>query len=126
MYICLPGASASVFAVFPCDSLDDGTTWLKSDYAVSCSNKTHDQYLVFAGVMVLIYPIGIPLSYALLLYRRSHKLNPKEDRSQAAKIKQGRAGRTFEESTLLGREMDQDLQSTVFLWGSYRPVAWWL
>ena len=34
-------------------------------------------------------------------------------------------GKTYEEQVILDRESDESIQNYVFLWGSYRPSAWW-
>ena len=128
MYVCLPTASAAIFSVFPCDKLDDGTAWLKADYSISClpSNEVQASYRSFAVFMIIIYPIGIPLMYALLLFRLRQKLNPKKPTGNLARLKQNRGSfTTWEEQVISEREIDVDLENTIFLWGSYRPCAWW-
>ena len=122
----LPGTSAAIFAIFPCDELDDGKRWLKNDYSVSCidGNWSHDAFKFYGLIMILIFPIGIPLSYSILLLRRRKRLNPRG--AARSEIKRMLAkDRTLEEEVTLRRESDNSLQSTVFLWGSYRPHAWW-
>ena len=122
----LPGTSAAIFAIFPCDELDDGKRWLKNDYSVSCidGNWSHDAFKFYGLIMILNFPIGIPISYSILLLRRRKRLNPRG--AARSEIKRMLAkDRTLEEEVTLRRESDNSLQSTVFLWGSYRPHAWW-
>ena len=77
-YVCLPGASAATFTMFPCDTLDDGSKWLKADYTISClaNNYVHKGYIASASVMLCLYPIGIPLCYSMLLGSKRKRLNP--------------------------------------------------
>ncbi|GMH94182.1 hypothetical protein TrST_g4037 [Triparma strigata] len=126
MYVCLPGASAAIFAAFPCDSLDDGSVWLKADYSISClNNPRHETYVRYAIVMCLIYPIGIPLCYTLLLFSQRKKLNPSKPTGNLARLAANRTGMNWEEQVIVNREDDPTIQNTIFLWGSYRPKAWW-
>ena len=126
-YIVLPGTSASIFSVYPCDTLDDGKMWLKNDYSVSCAddNFTHKAFVGYAGIMMCIYPIGIPLMYTFLLLRTKGKLNPSGSDKNEIERHMVKGGRSYEEEVILKREADESLQHTVFLWGSYRPHAWW-
>ena len=89
--------SFTVFQTFVCDSLDDGVSYLRADYSLSCSSKKHSGYVVYASVMVLVYPIGIPAVYTWWLARHRHDL------------------------TDSGRETVARLQSFAHLWAAYRP-----
>lgn len=72
-------ASSLVLQTFSCDTLDDGNSYLRADYSLLChvgggaENVLHLRYMIYAGVMVLIYPLGIPLLYAALLYWRKRR-----------------------------------------------------
>lgn len=67
-------ASSLVFQTFSCDSLDDGRSYLRADYSLVChvpgrhENDVHRRFMVYAGLMILVYPLGIPALYAFLLY----------------------------------------------------------
>ena len=51
--------------------------YLKYDYSLSCmaSEYVHG-WIYYASFMVLVYPIGIPCVYLVLVYRDRHCLNP--------------------------------------------------
>lgn len=53
--------SFTIFEAFVCDTLDSGVSFLRADSSLTCSGSQHAAYVVFAGSMVLVYPIGIPL-----------------------------------------------------------------
>lgn len=59
--------SKVVFQTFACDELDDGTTYLRADHRQECTTEKHRIIEVFAGLMIAVYPVGIPLLYAALL-----------------------------------------------------------
>lgn len=61
--------SATVFRMFACESLDDGFTYLRADYAILCDSTKHKALQLYAAFMIAVYPIGIPLLYAVILFR---------------------------------------------------------
>eukprot|EP00752_Nemacystus_decipiens_P018764 g16824.t1 len=62
--------SSTVFQTFACETLDDGTEYLREDYRIHCTDARHKAFEVYAGIMVAVYPVGIPLLYAVLLFQR--------------------------------------------------------
>ena len=71
--------------------------------------------------MLIVYPIGIPLGYFILLFRQRRLLNPHEPVLGILPDYPG-----FEGAVRYVRSKNIALQSTVFLWGSYEPrVYWW-
>ena len=48
--------------------------WLFKDYSIDCYSARYKQYTLFALVMIFVYPIGIPLSYYLLLRQHRYTL----------------------------------------------------
>ena len=64
-YLIFIGASSKVLHFFKCHEFDlpDGGTesYLYRDYSVDCNGSEYKKYVVFARIMVIIYPIGIPL-----------------------------------------------------------------
>lgn len=69
-------ASSLILQTFSCDRCGDGNYYLRADYSISCyvsgsnKNKTHLAYMLYAGFMFLVYPVGIPALYAILLILR--------------------------------------------------------
>jgi len=54
-------------------------SFLKTDYDVDCDSDEHKQYELFAWAMIAVYPVGIPLLYLAMLWRRSAEINEKFD-----------------------------------------------
>ena len=46
------------------------------DYNIRCSGPTYEAYRLYAVVMVFVYPVGVPLLYALHLHRARYALDP--------------------------------------------------
>ena len=73
-YLILPTTSTKILNTFACDQLDGvggepGQWVLKSDLSIDCESATHKFFMVYAGIMIAVYPIGIPLMYLVLLAR---------------------------------------------------------
>lgn len=60
-------ASSIVFKTFSCESLEDGNTYLRADYRIKCTSDKHKMLKVYAGLMMIVYPLGIPLLYVAVL-----------------------------------------------------------
>jgi hypothetical protein len=57
-----------------CEYFDDGTGYLVADFRIDCHSVRYTQMVIFATVMVFVYPVGIPLWYWWLLYRQRVRL----------------------------------------------------
>ncbi|CAM9693016.1 unnamed protein product, partial [Phaeothamnion confervicola] len=101
--------STTVLRTFNCEQFDDGGKYLQADFDISCESKRYKAFATFAGVMVLVFPLGVPLLYAGLLYKDRKRLSPPHV-SQAA--------------ALAARRDDSTLRYTSFLWETYRPRAY--
>ena len=70
-------SSSNVFRMFACERLDDDEVYLRADYWILCLDNKHRVLQLYAGIMVvLVYPVGIPLMYAILLRRVRGILRP--------------------------------------------------
>jgi len=74
LFVAFPGSCVAIFRTFPCLTLDDGTRWLSADLSVDCDSDAHAAHLLYAFVMLLMYPLGVPaLQIYLLRFRyREH------------------------------------------------------
>eukprot|EP00611_Tribonema_gayanum_P026107 TRINITY_DN611_c0_g2_i4.p1 TRINITY_DN611_c0_g2~~TRINITY_DN611_c0_g2_i4.p1 ORF type:complete len:798 (+),score=114.47 TRINITY_DN611_c0_g2_i4:65-2458(+) len=69
-FLIFAGVSVTVFQTFACDELTYiGKSYLRADYSIECYTPEHTAYRIFAGVMVLVYPIGVPALYMGTLWR---------------------------------------------------------
>lgn len=76
-FLTLIGTSTTLFNFFKCDSFsvpeeDGGGTqkYLFKDYSVNCDTDRYRLYFAYAIFMVIVFPVGIPLTYAALLWRQ--------------------------------------------------------
>ncbi|CAM9090863.1 unnamed protein product, partial [Laminaria digitata] len=72
--------SYSIFRTFGCDELDDGETYLRADYSLSCLTSRHSWYEAYALVMVGVYPVGIAVAFTgLLVWHQRGIVKPDRD-----------------------------------------------
>ena len=57
--------SFTIFQTFVCETLDDGVSYLRADYNLTCDTDRYAIYRAYAIVMMCVYPIGLP---AILLW----------------------------------------------------------
>ena len=78
-FMVLPSATTVSLNTFVCERLDThdppgidsgDDAFLASDYSIKCDTSEHKAYSIYAGIMIFLYPIGIPLLYLWLLLRR--------------------------------------------------------
>jgi hypothetical protein len=66
LYLVFPGVSGMVISAFACDDIN-GTRYLQADYRRDCSSALHRRYMGGAAWWLIVYPIGIPLTFLALL-----------------------------------------------------------
>ena len=74
MFVIYSSVSFTVLQTFACETLDDGVTYLRADYSLTCSTRAHTAWKTYAGLMVFVYPIGIPAIFAWWLVSNRHDL----------------------------------------------------
>lgn len=139
--------SSTIFETFACDDVEDGPnltgtnySYLRVDYSVMCNTTQHTRYMVYAGFMILVYPLGIPALYSYLLYRsREHftnisvventsqpvvdsELAPSSDLQFAEEISEEEPEVMVAKpsaTTISGQEL---VDSSRFLWSAYVPL----
>lgn len=52
---------------------------LVADTTIRCHVRRYRRWRLFVGLMILVYPIGVPLGYFLVLWSLRHELNPDVD-----------------------------------------------
>ena len=61
--------SSVLFMSYACEDLEDGKNYLRADYRIECDSPKHRAFQVYAGFMVVLYTVGIPAFYSVLLFR---------------------------------------------------------
>jgi hypothetical protein len=70
-YLVLPSVTTVIFRMFPCQNVDgqaEDQYYLRSDLSISCSSERYTTGVAIAGVMIVVYPFGIPAFYYWQLF----------------------------------------------------------
>ena len=86
LFVVYATVSYTVFETFVCDPLDDGNSYLRADYSLTCGTPLHTAYRVYAGLMILVYPVGVPCVFGWWLFKYRHELK-EEDRNTKAELR---------------------------------------
>ncbi|CAM9295499.1 unnamed protein product, partial [Ascophyllum nodosum] len=68
LFVVYSSVSYTIFQTFVCDTLDSGVSYLHADYDLVCWTRLHVGYMAYAGFMILVYPVGIPVVFAWALF----------------------------------------------------------
>ncbi|KAG5187625.1 hypothetical protein JKP88DRAFT_306942, partial [Tribonema minus] len=104
--------SSTIFQTFACDYVQElDTYYLRADYSIQCyNNLEYWRYFAYAMTMFVVYPLGVPALYALLLCSR---------RRQQHQAQQGLVAAAPNSHWDL-------VHASSFLWAQYKPEAeWW-
>ncbi|CAM9489387.1 unnamed protein product [Laminaria digitata] len=118
LYLVYSQVSTVVFQTFACDDYPEiDKSYLRADGRIECDTAKHTGYMVYAGFMIALYPVGIPAAFCYFLVRQRSAINPPSDRS----LKDARGKRHVVQEKISQRESDESIAPTAFLWNSYYP-----
>jgi hypothetical protein len=69
-----PQVSQVIFQTFLCQSLDEGTAMLVVDFQIDCASSSYSFALAYASLMVVVWPIGLPLVLFCIMFRMRDNL----------------------------------------------------
>lgn len=107
MLVVYSSVSFSIFQTFVCETLDNGVEYLRADYSLTCTTDMHTAMKAYAGLMICVYPIGIPAVFAWWLH---------SNRNDLVKVKIGNFGNVGD-----GADTLEHLQPMRDLWAPYKP-----
>ena len=70
-FLAFPMVSSQAFRAFVCEDIGDHS-YLKVDYSIECTSVAYSPIQLCATLAVLLYSVGIPLGYAMLLHKVRH------------------------------------------------------
>ncbi|CAM9638404.1 unnamed protein product, partial [Laminaria digitata] len=127
-FLVFTSTSTVAFKTFSCDDeVVEGESYLRADYSISCKSSLHTFFRAYAGIMILIYPIGIPILYAAILWKNRELLNPRIDTvPTGADEEETRNSYSSEELQELeekvkARREHPKLVPSMFLWKDFGP-----
>ena len=86
LFVVYSSVSYTIFQTFVCDPLDSGVTYLRADYDLVCWTPIHVAYMTYAGIMALVYPIGIPAVFAWVLFINRDGIKSVEDNTNGSQV----------------------------------------
>jgi hypothetical protein len=114
-YFVLPSTTTSIFQMFLCENVDPedvnssfADTYMVADYSIKCSSQRYTFGMIWAIIMIFVYPIGIPAYYFWLLYRYKESIKDRPDEEDAN-----------------GNGVDPETKMLEFLYSSYHPRYWY-
>lgn len=87
LFVAYATVSHAIFETFVCDNLDDGESYLRADYSLKCTTTQHTAFRIYAALMVLIYPVGIPCVFGWWLWQHRYELKTAPDRKASLRLK---------------------------------------
>ena len=124
-FLILPSVGMKLLSMFGCRLFDSGYgSYLKVDYSIDCVLEEHSLYETYAMGSILLYVVGIPLLYAILLWRNRHLLDPGQKRLEEEHGEAEGLKRALEIRQRL-EEQHPQLKSLQFLYESYEPKYFW-
>ncbi len=105
-----------IFQVFDCVTVDatGKDSYLRIDMSISCDAEEYRGWMWFAIVMIIIYPIGIPLFYFLCLYQVRDAISNRALSTETSR-------KVIEQSEEEGKAK----AALAFLWSAYEPCFWY-
>ncbi|CAM9298394.1 unnamed protein product, partial [Laminaria digitata] len=143
-FLVFTSASTAAFKTFACDDgIGEGKSYLRADYSLSCKSNLHLFFRVYSGFMILVYPIGIPVLYAAILWKNRELLNPRieaqpvvvgevatraeasifHSRTSKGHTKNGYSSQELKEleEKVQARRVHPELVPSMFLWKDFGP-----
>jgi len=78
-FLVYPTSCRIIFQTFQCEVID-GRSYIVEDHSTLCDDSTERMsYVVYAAVMVFVFPIGVPIWFFVLLYRKRDILSAEND-----------------------------------------------
>ena len=87
--------------------------FLQADLSINCKSTRFLNAHTLGVVMIFVYPLGIPISYAFLLFRFRRLINPLGCGDELGAMRERR------------QNTRPELRAIDFLYSCYRPGAWW-
>jgi len=95
LFLIYPAVSNRVLSYFDCTNVE-GKHYLTTDFRIECGVGDWNKFLAYDVIMILLYPLGVPLAFFVLLWTNRNRL-----RSTGVTLALG------------------------FLYEAYRPGFWW-
>ena len=94
LFLIYPGVSSTILRLYICKNID-GQDYLLTDLRIRCGTSTWNLFTVASVPLILIYPIGIPVFFFVLLRTNRHMLRDKRIEAQLGFLYAGYTGQCW-------------------------------
>ncbi|KAJ8605816.1 hypothetical protein CTAYLR_000574, partial [Chrysophaeum taylorii] len=131
-YVALPSCSSYTFRYFSCLNFDrgrgrDNLRVLAVSMDIRCTSPAYRGWLWFVVLMVIVWPIGVPLSIAVLLWSNRHRLDPPLEGDSRRLFRRDRrqlVAAADQRKKIEVRDKDHELRRIEFIFEEYQPRVW--
>ena len=74
IFLVYTSITSTIFQAFVCYNVADGTRMLRADLTIDCNTAAHFRAMIYAVVMILVYPVGVFSLYAAILFKNRRNL----------------------------------------------------
>ena len=124
-FLVFASVSTIIFQTFQCDKFDFGSDRLVADYSVSCETDLHFGYEVYAGFMIIVYPIGIPFTYGYFLWKFKDRIDPPDQKVVCDDEAHLLSIDVLQDEKMKLRDEDEKIKFIGFLYENYLPRCWY-
>lgn len=124
-YFVVVNVSTKIFQVFQCETFDDGQSYLVADLSINCNAPERSAYVTYGILMIFLYPIGIPLVYALVLFRNRSSINPDWRKVVDVAEKRFVSNRVIQAEKIKVRNTVEEIDNIKLLFDSFVPKRWY-
>jgi hypothetical protein len=149
----LPSVTTTIFQMYVCINIDpshednaDYDWYLSADTNIECYSPYWYKGVLYASFMIIVYPIGIPLMYLLILYGcKDELISRSADSNSSANsgsnisynsgddiIRDNNINNNIDNNNSSRKDDDDDIKQlsiaalrTSFLWEPYEPKYWY-
>ena len=76
IFLTYPTVSSTIFTMFSCRELDMGQSFHVYDTSIDCNGGVYRFMFFVAVVFLVLLPIGVPVTFGILLYKNRERLDP--------------------------------------------------
>ena len=125
LFIVLPSISTKVITYFSCQKFDTGdgeknlfVIAMQPD--IPCTSPRYRYWKYYTAVMIAVWPVGMTMGLALLLWAHRRKLNPDVEKKFTRKERQ-----LHDIEKLRHRDADPSISGLAFLFEEYECRCYW-
>ena len=118
-FLIYPSVSSKVFQVFSCQDISPTESYHRLDYSMDCNGTEYAFFYKFGLLCLCVYPLGIPLTFALMMYKNRQALFTDLSAAEAEAATDSGGDSAFAENL----DCDDDKEANVDLAKTFRRAT---